>query len=50
LDFFANRKRVRRAIDPENLNKIATPRFEQILLKVGKNAISHFPKAAVKMG
>jgi len=27
---FANRKRIRRAIDPENLNKIAIPQFEQI--------------------
>jgi len=27
---FANRKCVRPAIDPENLNKIAIPQFEQI--------------------
>ena len=33
---FANRKYVRPTIDPENLNKIATLRFEQISLKVGK--------------
>ena len=44
--FFANCKYVRPTIDPENLNKIATPRFEQISLKVGKKRdISLFPKS-----
>ena len=56
--FFANRKCVRPTIDPENLNKIALQRFEQISLKVGKKRdISLFSEgenilspAAVTMG
>ena len=48
LDFFANRKSVRPAIDPENLNEIATTRFEQISFEVRKKRdISLFPKAKI---
>ena len=47
-DFFANRKSVRPTIDPENLNKIATTRFEQISFEVRKKRdISLFPKAKI---
>jgi len=36
---FADRKCVQPAIDPENLNKIAIPQFEQISFKVGKKSL-----------